>query len=220
MDALLADGLTPLGRVLTGSRGDAALAALDNGLLGPLRLLAGTGSLDALLVALATGRAGVGAGAGAGGAFATAAGVDGCLSWAITLRGGVMGLRSKVLDEKLCVGRIIRAKKASSTWPSRLATGWSWASFFGGGPRLGRGRLITEFWRLSSLTGGTVESGIAARLARLSARLPGTRAATVLDCEAAVGWVSEGGRATGLVGDFGLGLIKPVPELLGDDVWD
>lgn len=59
------------------------------------------------------------------------------------LLGGVVGTFSVVFDEEACVGRIIRAKKLSSTGASFFVTGWSTA-FLGGGPKLGRGRLMVE----------------------------------------------------------------------------
>ena len=52
--------------------------------------------------------------------------------------GGVVGTFSFTLLAYDCVGRIILARKPSSTFDSFFGTGWSFAGSFGGGPRLGR----------------------------------------------------------------------------------
>jgi hypothetical protein len=58
---------------------------------------------------------------------------------------------SAVFDDEACVGRIIRERKLSSTSFSFFVGGWSLAVGFGGGPRLGRGRLMVEFCLLRLL---------------------------------------------------------------------
>lgn len=65
---------------------------------------------------------------------------------AALFRGGVMGTEtfSATLLALACVGRIILARKPSSTLASFLGTGWSLAGCFGGGPMLGRCLLATE----------------------------------------------------------------------------
>lgn len=56
-----------------------------------------------------------------------------------TRRGGVAAGLSAVLEAEAVVGRIIRARKLSSTWLSLPADGgFSGVVFLGGGPTLGR----------------------------------------------------------------------------------
>lgn len=77
----------------------------------------------------------------------------------------------------------------------------------GGTPRLGRWRFTTEFLLFTGFD--AAEAPIACALAdwgRFDCRL-----APPLWAEAAVGAISDDGRLTGFVGDFGLGLTKPVP---------
>lgn len=60
------------------------------------------------------------------------------LGAAAGLLGGVMGTFSFTLEALDWVGRIILARKPSSTLASFFTTGWSLAGSLGGGPMLGR----------------------------------------------------------------------------------
>lgn len=66
------------------------------------------------------------------------------LGAAAGLLGGVMGTFSFTLEALAWVGRIILAKKLSSTLASFFTTGWSLAGSLGGGPMLGRCLLAAE----------------------------------------------------------------------------
>ena len=138
-----------------------------------------------------------------------------------TFRGGLTGALAAVFDLELCVGLIMRARNPSSTAGTFLAAGFSWAVLLGGGPMLGRGRLLLEDVRRRV---DEVEP-----LALLDERaedrtlwgpvLVGDLSPLVLEPEAAVCAVSDGGSLTGLVGDFGFGFTKPMPETDEGDSW-
>lgn len=66
------------------------------------------------------------------------------LGAAAGLLGGVTGTFSLTLEALDWVGRIILAKKPSSTFASFFTTGWSLAGNLGGGPMLGRCLLAAE----------------------------------------------------------------------------
>lgn len=131
------------------------------------------------------------------------------LGAAAGLLGGVTGTFSFFLDALAAVGRIILARKPSSTLASFFTTGWSLAGNFGGGPMLGRclpaaeddlSRALVRFVERAEFSwedGGAVPEGI-----------------LLLDPEAVVWVVRLGGSLTGRVGDFGLGLTKPAGETL------
>lgn len=77
--------------------------------------------------------------------------LPGFLDPSFDLRGGVSGTFSVVLLLLAFVGRIIRARKLSSTLSSFFVVGWSLADCLGGGPMLGRGRLAAELCLLGGL---------------------------------------------------------------------
>lgn len=96
---------------------------------------------------------------------------------------------------------------------------WSSEAFFGGRPRLGRWRLMLEACRLIVFVGPPAVETLALLGARAAAlggrRLPDClervcRVPAPLDTDDAVGAMRDGGKLTGLVGDLGLGLTKPV----------
>lgn len=126
-------------------------------------------------------------------------------------RGGVVGgTLSATLLALACVGRIILARKPSSTLASFLGTGWSLATCFGGGPILGRCLPATDD-DLATLFPGRddllVDRGF---VIGCSGEVP----FLVLEPDAAVWVVRLGGSLTGRVGDLGLGLTKPPGETL------
>ncbi len=146
---------------------------------------------------------------------------------AASLRGGVIGAFSVVLEDDAWVGRIIRARKLSSTSFSFFVGGYSFAACFGGGPKLGRGRLMVELCllRLLFAPGFVAEVVAVEALALLGERPTGSivwmvplarecdcRAALTLEPEAAVWVISPAGSRTGRVGDLGLGLTNPMPD--------
>lgn len=123
------------------------------------------------------------------------------------------------------MGRIMRARKPSSTSFSFLVGGWSLAACLGGGPRLGRDRLMVEFCLLRVLVPAVLVVATVDVLVLLGARpwfsvavrrLPlvreVVRAGFSLETDAAVCVVKLGGSLTGRVGDLTLGLTNPVPE--------
>lgn len=125
-------------------------------------------------------------------------------------RGGVVGAFSATLLALACVGRIILARKPSSTLASFLGTGWSLATCFGGGPILGRCLPATEddLTRLFPDDGRDdllVDRGFVISCS-------GEAPFFVLEPDAAVWVVKLGGSLMGRVGDFGLGLTNPPGE--------
>jgi hypothetical protein len=140
-------------------------------------------------------------------------------------RGGVMAF-SATLDADAWVGRIIRARKLSSTCFSFLVGGYSLAGCFGGGPKLGRGLLMVELCLLSVLAPAALVAVVATveTLPRLGERPRGSAAcmlplALESDClpgltlepEAVVCVVRRSGSRTGRVGDLGFGLTNAPP---------
>jgi hypothetical protein len=135
--------------------------------------------------------------------------------WVVFL-GGVKGTFSVVLEDEACVGLIIRARKLSSTWDSRLGAA-SGSAFLGGTPRLGRLRVVVEDCFV-----GLLDVPEPVTLVRLGARfvvagacsedLDCPRAAFPFDTEEAVGAVKDAGKLTGLVGDLGFSLTNPVSD--------
>lgn len=128
------------------------------------------------------------------------------LGTAAGLLGGVTGTFSFFLEALAWVGRIILARKPSSTLASFFTTGWSLAGCFGGGPMLGRclpaaeDDLPSALVRLAERAEFSWEGGGA---------LPEV---LLLDPEAVVWVVRLAGSLSGRVGDFGLGLTKPPGE--------
>lgn len=138
-----------------------------------------------------------------------------------TFRGGLTGALPAVFDLELCVGLIMRARNPSSTAGTVLVPGFSCTVLLGGGPMLGRGRLLLDDVRRSV---DEVEP-----LALLDERAEdrtfwgpvpvGDFSPLVLEPEAAVCAVSDDGSLMGLVGDFGFGFTKPMPETDEGDSW-
>jgi hypothetical protein len=126
------------------------------------------------------------------------------------------------------VGRIMRARNPWSTSFSRLVGGWS---CFGGGPRLGRDRLIVELCLLRPLVGTALLDplpvveplallagrpwGSAGRAVLLVRESDWLRGVLTLEPDEAVCVVKLEGSLTGRVGDLTFGLMNPVPA--GDD---
>lgn len=133
---------------------------------------------------------------------------------AAPLLGGVTGTFSFFLEALAWVGRIILARKPSSTLASFFTTGWSLAGSLGGGPMLGRCLPAAEDDRPRALD-RLVER------AEFSWEDGGALPEGTLDLEPeAVVWVVRlGGSLTGRVGDFGLGLTKPPGEILAGTVF-
>jgi len=117
----------------------------------------------------------------------------------------------------------MRAKKLSSTCFSFLMGGYSLADCFGGGPKLGRGRLMVELCLLRLLPPATAVATVDT-LPLLGERpsdsavwkLPlflesDCREGLTLEPDEAVCVVKPAGSLTGRVGDLGLGLTNPVP---------
>ena len=129
------------------------------------------------------------------------------------------------------VGRIMRARKPWSTSFSRLVGGWSFAACLGGGPKLGRGRLIVELCLLRPLVGTALldplpaveplallagrPCGSAGRVVLLVRESDWLRGTLTLEPDEAVCVVKLEGSLTGRVGDLTFGLMNPVPA--GDD---
>jgi len=133
--------------------------------------------------------------------------------------GGVGGAFSFVLEDDDWVGRIIRARKPSSTCFSLWAEATLDEGCFGGGPTVGRDPWIEEgcFLIVRPPPGPFTLTLLAGRPEVVPELRPPDRlpdAAAPFDTDDAVGAIRDDGKLTGFVGDFGFGLTNPDSDTL------